>query len=233
MVPHRVAPRVVKLFLVVLSLSVLAACPKPGPTISKKDPAEITLPPNGSMQAFEQIERDLAKFDWGPAHDACDKCPAASNVTIRYTGSTKDISPGNGPAKLRIVALIRNYSTDDVLHTPSKTTFRANTKYLMWVHSKNSKATWGFIELGPGYESNPKELGLLVSCGHKDRTSLTDDADFKTCDDPYNASSSRRFIATAYAAPQGSSSQTVRVTSSISKPGWIGCDPDCCTGTMY
>lgn len=231
MVPHRVAPRVVKLFLLVMPLFLLAGCPKPGPTISKKDPAEITLPPKGSMQVFEHIERDLAKFDWGPAHDACDKCPVLSDVTIRYTGATKDISGAKGPANRRIVAFIENHSDQNVLHQPSKTTFKANTKYLMWVHSKNSKATWGFIELGPDYDANPKEIGLLKNC-EEDWTSPTDDANFKACGEAHDSTASSGLIERAYAAPQGQPSEAVRLTAYISKPGWIGCDPDCCTGTV-
>jgi len=142
---------------------------------------------------------------------------------------TKDIKPGNGPANLRIVALIQNHSNQDVMHTPSRTTFKANTKYLMWVHSRNSRAIWGFIELGERYSSKPEPIGLLESCGNG--PSPKDDADFKNCGDPHTASISSAWIKPAHAASRGASSQTARMAASISKPGWIGCDPDCCTGT--
>lgn len=226
MVPHRVAQRVAKLFFLVLPLFVFAGCPGPGPEkTTKKDPAEITLPGQGSALAFQQIERDLAKFDWGPAHNAeCQGCLSAGDVTIRYTGMTKDIKADDGPAKLRIVALIQNYSNQVVTHTLSRTTFKANTKYLMWVHSRSDKkATWGFIELGPGYDPDPKPIGLLKYCDHA-TPSPTDDADFKNCGDPYNASTPSRLIKSAYASTNAS--------PSISKSGWIACDPDCCTGTI-
>lgn len=226
MVPHRVAQRVARLFFLVLPLFVFAGCPGPGPEpTKKKDPAEITFPARPSLQAFQEIEKALAKFDWGPAHDApCQGCKSPGDVTIRYTGLTKDITEGNGPANRRVVALIQNYSTQNVEHTPSGTIFKANTKYLMWVHSRNDrKTTWGFIELGPGYDPDPKPIGLLKYCDHA-TPSPTDDADFKNCGDPYNASTPSRLIKSAYASTNAS--------PSISKSGWIACDPDCCTGTI-
>jgi hypothetical protein len=228
MVPHRVALRVVKLCFVVLPWSMLAACrTEPGPEISRKDPAEITLPKESfTPQLLERIERDLARFDWGPAHDRCDGCPAANDVTIRYTGKTKDIRGNNGPQQQRIVALIQNHSAQDVLHRPTNTTFSARTKYLMWVHrNKNSEAVWGFIELGPNYKPRPDNIWLLQHC--RDADSPTDDADFKNCGEKHAIHPSSGLIKRAYAAPQGSRS----LTAFISKPSWIGCDPDCCTGT--
>lgn len=229
MVPHRVAPRVAKLFLVVIPLSVLPACTERGQLSSAKKPAEITLPKGAlTPQVLETIERDLAKYDWGPAHDACDKCPAASDVTIRYVGKTKDIKGDDGPANRRIVALIQNYSTQDVLHEPTNWTFRPRTKYLMWVHSKNRKATWGFIELGDKYDANPQEIGRLEHCRNGD--SPTDDANFKGCKDAHDSNASSGLVRRAYAASEGASS-TAPASASISRPGWVGCDPDCCTGT--
>lgn len=221
MFPHQVAPRVARALFGLLSLLVLITCT--GQNMDgarKKKPAEIVLPPKGA-DTFQQIDRALAKFDWGPAHDAvCPGCPPPGDVTIRYTGMTKDIKPANGPANMRIVALIQNWSNQDVMHTPSGTTFKANTRYLMWVHSKNSKAVWGFIELGDAYDPNPKPIGLLELCGHKP-PSVYDDANFQDCSDPYVSNGG---IKTAYAAPT--------MAGSISKPGWVSCDPDCCTGTI-
>ena len=227
MVLYRVAPRVVKLCSVILPLSMVAACrPEPGPQISRKDPAEVPLPKESfTPQLVERIERDLARFDWGPARDGCDRCPAASDVTIRYTGRTKDISGNKGPQQQRIVALIQNHSAQDVLHEPTNTTFRAKTKYLMWVHSnKKSEAVWGFIELGPNYKPRPDNVWRLKNCGDPD--SPTDDAAFSNCGEKHASNSSSGLIKRAYAAPQGSPLAAI-----ISKLSWIGCDPDCCTGT--
>jgi hypothetical protein len=211
---------VARVLLGLLSLIVLITCTAPSTEgTRKKEPAEIPLPPKGA-DTFKKIDKALAKFAWGPAHDApCQGCGESDDVTIRYTGMTKDIKPGNGPAKLRIVALIQNWSNQDVTHTPSGTTFKANTRYLMWVHSKNSQAVWGFIELGDGYDPNPKPIGLLALCGHKP-PSVYDDANFQDCNDPYV---SRGGIKTAYAA--------TLMAAAISKPTWVSCDPDCCTGT--
>lgn len=228
MVPHRVALRVVKLCFVVLPWSLLAACrSEPGPQISRKDPAEIALPKESfTPQLLERIEKDLARFDWGPAHDGCDGCQAASDVTIRYTGKTKDIRGNNGPKQPRIVALIQNYSTQDVLHKPTNTTFSAKTKYLMWVHNNNKgQAVWGFIELGPNYKPRPDNIWELRNC--QDPPSPTDDANFRNCGERHASNSSGGLIKPAYAATQG----TPSLAPFISKPSWIGCDPDCCTGT--
>jgi hypothetical protein len=185
----------------------------------KKQPAEIPLPPKGP-DAIQKIEKALAKFEWGSSHDAvCQGCRSPDDVTIRWIGMTKDIKPGNGPGNLRIVALIQNWSNQAVLHTPSGTTFKPNMRYLMWVHSKNSKAVWGFIELGDGYDPNPTAIGLLQLCGHKP-PSVYDDANFQDCNDPYVAKGG---IKAAYAAST--------MAASIAKPTWVSCDPDCCTGT--
>jgi hypothetical protein len=134
---------------------------------------------------------------------------------------TKDIKADNGPAKLRIVALVENTSGQPVTHNPSAVVFKPNTKYLMWVNRRNDKkAVWGFIELGPDYTPTPQAVGLLIDCGHT-VSSPTDDADFKNCDD--YAFFQR--IKTAYAEPAAA--------AYIAKTGWVGCDPDCCTGTKY
>jgi hypothetical protein len=222
MIPQRVAQRVSGFFLVAFPLLVLSGCTRPvAVSATRNKPAVINLPPNGSLQAFQQIERELAKYDWGPAHDAaCQGCSGAGDVTIRYVGKTKDIKPSQGPAQLRIVALIQNYSNQDVVHTPSGTTFKAMTKYLMWVHSKNSKAVWGFIELGPGYDPNPKPIGQLYLCGHKP-PSQYDDANFQECEDRYPVNSTG-LVKTAYAS--------TTMAAEIPKKAWVSCDPDCCTG---
>lgn len=189
----------------------------------RNKPAEITLPAVGSPQAFAQILTDLSEYAWGPARYAdCNGCPARA-VSIRSTGLTHDIKVGSGPTKLRIVALVKNLSNQDVVHTPSGTTFLAGTDYLMWVSKRNdNKATWGFIELGPGYTSMPQPIGILHDCGHNSPPSgyYADDADFKDCKDLHYSGG----VQAAYAAPP-----TAVLT--ISKPGWVLCDPDCCTGT--
>lgn len=235
MVPYRVAPRVAKLWFVVLPLSMIAACSSgPGPQISKK-PAEIELPKETfGPPTLEKIEKALAKYEWGPAHDACDKdCGDPSDVTIRSIGKTKDIKGDSGPARRRIVALIQNYSAVEVLHEPSKWTFRPKTKYLMWVHSKGNKATWGFIELGDRYSASPVEIGRLMNCEppHEGPRSDRDDANFQDCKaPPPDSNASTGLITRAYAAPARTKSPAQSLPS-ITGPGWIGCDPDCCTGT--
>jgi len=224
MVLHRVAPRVASRFCLVLPLFVFAACGKSTPEPSTKRPAEITLPANPSQSAFDQIEKDLAEFESGAPHDAmCQGCLAP--VTIHSTGLTKDLRGDSGPAKLRIVALIHNTSSQPVEHTQSHTIFKASTKYLMWVHSqKDKKAVWGFIELGPDYTSTPNAKGLFENCVHTKQVpkSPTDDANFYDCDYVHV---SRGLIKSAYASPP-------QPFASISMPGWVACDPDCCTGTM-
>jgi len=223
MFPHRVAPRVAYRFCLALPFLVIGACAKQNAEPSKKEPAEITLPPNGTQAGFDQIEKDLAQFESGASHDAiCQGCVAP--VTIHSTGLTKDLRGESGPAKMRIVALIHNTSSQAVEHTPSNTVFQPNTKYLMWVHSqKDKKAVWGFIELGPNYTSKPKALGLFENCVHVKPVprSQTDDASFYDCDYVH---ASRGWIKSAYASPPQS-------TASISMAGWVACDPDCCTGT--
>jgi hypothetical protein len=218
--PYRFARRVAKLCTAVTVTFIFAGCPFPATRAPYKRPAEINLPPQGSAQAFEQIIRDLGQFDWGPAHYAqCVGCQTARDVSIRYTGRTKDVKANDGPLKMRIVALVENFSNQDVAHVPSTTTFKANTKYLMWVHSRGDrKATWGFIELGPDYTPNPKPIGLLTDCGHW-TPSPTDDANFKDCSDY------------AYFSGVQAAFGASGAVAYISKPGWIGCDPDCCTGT--
>jgi hypothetical protein len=218
--PYRFAQRAGRLCTAVMVTLVFTGCPLPATRAPYKKPAEINLPSQGSAQAFDQIIRDLGQFDWGPSHYAvCVGCRTARDVSIRYTGMTKDVKANAGPLKMRIVALVENSSNQDVTHVPSTTIFKANTKYLMWVHSRGDrKATWGFIELGAAYTPHPQAVGLLVDCGHK-KPSPTDDADFKDCSD-YAAFSG---VQTAYGAPPAA--------AYISKAGWIGCDPDCCTGT--
>jgi hypothetical protein len=192
---------------------------------SRTKPAEINLPAPNTLATYEQIERSLAEFDWGPAHNAaCQGGCQPGDVTIRSIGLTKDIKQDSGPAKLRIVALIQNYSNQPVTHTPSGTIFKAKTKYLMWVHSQNVRAVWGFIELGPSYESNPKYIGTLEDCRHYNKPKSTwDDANFQDCTAKYTTTVRKGWVQPAYAAVQG--------IASINLPGWITCDPDCCTGT--
>ncbi|HKR09277.1 MAG TPA: hypothetical protein VJS39_08820 [Gemmatimonadaceae bacterium] len=211
---------VIGMLLVVIAF---VGCP---PTVLRtppqNKPAEITLPQVGSPQAFAQIITDLSEYGWGPARYAeCNGCARA--VNIRSTGLTHDIKAGNGPTKFRIVALVTNLSHQDILHSPSGTTFLAGTQYLLWVSKRNdNKATWGFIELGPGYTSTPQPIGTLHDCGHQSppKDYYADDADFKDCKDlEYSGG-----VKAAYAAPP-------TAVLSISKPGWILCDPDCCTGT--
>jgi len=219
---YRFARRVVIFCTAVAVPFIFAGCPFPGTRAPYKRPAEINLPPKGTAQAFEQIISDLAQFDWGPSHYAqCVGCQTARDVSIRYTGMTKDVKANDGPLKMRIVALIENSSNQDVAHVPSSTTFKAKTKYLMWVHRQSDgQATWGFIELGDAYTPTPQPIGLLKDCGHT-KPSPTDDADFKDCSDYAFFTG----VQTAFGAPTAA--------ASITKPGWIACDPDCCTGTKY
>ena len=217
---YRFARRVVIFCTAVTVPFIFSGCPSPTTRAPYKRPAEINLPPKGTPQAFEQILRDLGQFDWGPSHyPDCAGC--ARDVSIRYTGKTKDVKAKDGPLKMRIVALIDNFSNEDVAHVPSSTTFKANTKYLMWVHRQSDgQATWGFIELGDAYTPTPKPIGLLKDCGHA-TPSPTDDADFYDC----SHYASFTGVQTAFGAPTAA--------AVITKPGWIGCDPDCCTGTKY
>jgi hypothetical protein len=217
---YRFARRVVIFCTAVTVTFVFAGCPLPTTRAPYKRPAEINLPPKGTPQAFEQILRDLGQFDWGPSHyPQCAGC--ARDVSIRSTGMTKDVKAKDGPPKMRIVALIDNFSNQDVAHVPSSTTFKAKTKYLMWVHRQSDgQATWGFIELGDAYTPTPQPIGLLKDCGHT-KPSPTDDADFKDCSDYAFFTG----VQTAFGAPTAA--------ASITKPGWIACDPDCCTGTKY
>jgi hypothetical protein len=200
----------------------LVACPAVGVRdVLRHDPAVITLPPRGTPGAFDKIIHDLGAYTWGPAHYAvCTGCQSAQDVSIRFTGKTKDVKPSDGPATLRIVALIRNWSTQEVLHQPSGVTFKPNTTYLMWAHrTKAKRAVWGFIELGSDYTDNPQPLGYLDSCGHPWKPSLHDDADFADC-------SKYAFLPSVPVANAAGG-----LMATISAPGWIACDPDCCTGT--
>jgi len=192
----------------------LAACHFRGiQTTARKKPAEISLPATGGPAEFKQIIDDLSAYAWGPGH-------VTNGVRIRSTGATKDIKAASGPAKLRIVALIENTSNQDVDHTPSGTTFKANTTYLMWVN-KGSKgqSQWGFIGLDNTYTNNPQPIGDLYWCKHT-KPSPDDDADFKDCGDDYNAFA---LVNKAQAAERPTA-------FAIAKAGWIACDPDCCTG---
>lgn len=228
MVSCRFAPRVGAVCLAIFAVIILDACPQPYvQPASRKKPAEIDLPAQNSLATYAQIERDLSRFDWGPAHDAvCKGGCQAGDVTIRSIGATKDIKQDSGPAKLRIVALIQNYSNHPVTHTPSHTIFKPKTKYLMWVHSRNTKAVWGFIELGQDYNSTPTYIGTLEDCRHHKPpkpVSTIDDANFQDCDAPYLLTHRGGWTQSAYAATQG--------LATIDLPGWVTCDPDCCTGT--
>jgi len=223
MISSRFTSRVPRFSPAALVFLALATCPSPvREPAPRKAPAVIKLPAQGSPQAFKDIEKALDKFDQGGAHDArCTGCLIPDAVTIKYVGKTKDLKPGNGPPKLRIVAIINNTSNGNVEHTPSGTTFMANTKYLMWVDSRNGKTVWGFIELGPKYTPNPDPIGLLEDCG--DKPSATDDADFKECGQHGSTTSSSGWVKSAYAATEA--------TAAISLRAWVACDPDCCTGT--
>jgi hypothetical protein len=231
MISFRVASRVAKSGIAVVALPLLAGCNQRIGTPIPIPPAEVTLPPKGTLISFDEVERALAKYQWGPAHDAyCQGCGTAGGVTIRSTGRTKDIKPDNGPANRRIVALIQNYSDRDVSHRPSGTTFKAKTKYLMWVGNRNSKAVWGFIELGPGYNPNPDPIGLLVACkGDHSGGNTWDDANFKKCDTAHALSGG---IQSAYASTRRQAPDSASMAAFIAEPGWVSCDPDCCTGTV-
>ena len=233
MMPHRVALRVANFFCLVGPVMALVACTA---ELARKKPAEINLPKTGSPAAFAQIEKDLAGYGFGQEHKLtsaqCPACRAPDAITIKSTGLTKDIKGINGPANLRIVALINNGSGEDVDLTPAsgtkQYTFKANTKYLMWAHSEGKKAIWGLIELGPAYDWHPKKIGSLDNCAHSTPypPTPTDDADFKDCNWKSSASG---WIKSAYASPLRP--PALLGPASITSPTWISCDPDCCTGT--
>src|SRR5437868_1224793 len=218
---HRLTHRIAHLSAAVIPL-IYSGC-STNKFATNKRPAEIILPHDGNPQTFKDIERALAEYDWGPTHYAeCFGCQTNRDVSIRYTGLTKDIKADDGPVKLRIVALIENTSSQGVEHRPSGVTFKPTTKYLMWVNRRNDKkAVWGFIELGTDYTPTPQAIGLLIDCHHRPKPNATDDADFKNCSDY----AFFRGTEAAYGASN--------TAAYILKTGWIGCDPDCCTGTKY
>lgn len=219
----RFATRVATVCLQILFLA-LVSCQQPLQTARKK-PAEVTLPAKGSLKAVQEVDKLLAKFEWGEAHDAaCAGC-APGDVTIRAIGLTKDLKGSKGPAHRRIVALIQNYSDQDVVHSLYKRTFKANTRYLMFVEGRKSdnKATWGFISLGDDYDPDIQPIGLFENCQVHKPASTIDDANFQECTDPYPPRTSSGWIKSAFAATMAG--------GTIAKPGWVSCDPDCCTGT--
>jgi hypothetical protein len=221
----RFATRVATVCLQVLPLLLFVACQQQM-AVPPKRPAEVPLPPKGP-KAVQEVDKLLAKFEWGEGHDArCQGC-APGDVGIRPIGLTRDIKGSKGPDKRRIVALIENYSDQDVGHTLYSRTFKKNTRYLMFVEGRKSdgKAMWGFISLDSDYDPNTPPIGLLVNCpSHQDKPHSTiDDANFQDCDDPYPPRSASGWVKSAFAA--------TTAAASISKPGWVSCDPDCCTGT--
>ena len=230
MICSRFATRVAAVCLQVLCLAVVS-CRQPLQTPRKK-PAEVTLPAKGSPKAIQEVDKLLAKFEWGEAHDApCPGC-APGDVSIRPIGLTQDIKGSKGPDKRRIVAMIENYSDQDVIHTLYNWTFKANTRYLMFVEGRKSdgKAMWGFIRLDKDYDPDIDPIGRLKNCQdhkadslHKEAAKI-DDAYFMECTDPYPPRVSSGWIKSAFAA--------TRLPGSMSKPGWVSCDPDCCTGTI-
>jgi len=210
---------------------VFGACPQPTMQGTRKKPAEVTLPPKSSLKAVQEVDKLLAKFEWGEAHDVtCNGC-ADGDLLIRPIGLTKDIKGSKGPDRRRIVALIQNYSDQNIDHTLYHWTFKANTKYLMFVEGRKSdgKAMWGFIRLDSDYDPDIEPIGRLKNCQDHDADSQhkqaadKDDAYFMDCSDPYPPRVSSAWIKSAFAA--------TRAGASMSKPGWVSCDPDCCTGT--
>jgi hypothetical protein len=185
----------------------------------------VTLPAKGSPNAVQEVDKLLAKFEWGEAHDAdCAGC-APGDVSIRSIGLTKDLKGSKGPGHRRIVALIQNYSKQDVNHSLYNWTFKENTRYLVFVDARkgDQKTTWGFISLGNDYDPDIKPIGLLENCPNHRPPSEIDDANFQNCGDPYPSRTSSWWIKSAFAATSAA--------AIISKPAWVSCDPDCCTGT--
>lgn len=232
MISSRFATRVATVCLQVLPVLLFVACQQQM-AVPPKQPAEVTLPAKGSPKAIQEVDKLLAKFEWGEAHDApCQGC-GTGDVSIRPIGLTKDLKGSQGPDKRRIVALIQNYSDQDVdhlqydvNHKPYKWTFKANTRYLLFIDSRKSdkKTTWGYIPLDSDYDPEIKPIGFLENCPDHKPKSTIDDANFQECTDPYPPRTSSVWVKSAFAA--------TRAAATISKPGWVSCDPDCCTGTV-
>ena len=226
MISSRFAIRIALACRRILPLLVIVACqPQPMQT-SRKKPAEAPLPAKGSANALREVDKLLAKYEWGEAHDApCAGC-APGDVSIRVIGLTKDLKGSKGPDHRRIVALIQNFSDQDVVHSLYKRTFKANTRYLMFVDVRkpDNKATWGFISLDSEYDPEIAPIGLFENCKVHRPASQIDDANFQECGDPYPPQASSSWIKSAFAAAAAAG-------GTISKPGWVSCDPDCCTGT--
>jgi hypothetical protein len=224
MISYRSGSRVLRIGLAMFASVVVAACRPSIRETPREKPAEIALPSQGSLIAFEDIRKALVEFPRGPGHFAdCQGCTDPRSVSIQSIGLTKDIKAGAGPAKMRVVAMIHNYSTDPVQHTSSRVTFKSGTDYLMWIAREKggTRAVWGLIELGPDYANGFKPIGPLNDCGHY--TSKISEADFRDCTKEVTGKKViGGFIKSAYAAP------VMQATITLST--WISCDPGCCTG---
>ncbi|HZE07576.1 MAG TPA: hypothetical protein VE110_02365, partial [Gemmatimonadaceae bacterium] len=158
----------------------------------------------------------------------CDGCKQDHEVQIHVIGKTTDVKPGNGPSNRRIVAVIRNKSDEPVRHDSSQFIFQPNSYYLVTVSrgvGADANAKWGLVPFKIGADLR-KVIGNLEGCGHRRWRfrRRPSDAAFLNCGDVHTASSRIHFVKTAYAAPQP-------LMASITKRGWISCDPDCCTGS--
>lgn len=181
-----------------------------------------TLTANDSARVDSMIN-SVAREGW---HDApCDSCSAPGEVQIRAISKTTDIKAHNGPANLRVVAVIRNTSNEDVKHGPSHFVFKAHGVYLLFVSRRpdpDSVAVWGFTRFKIGSVLSP--IDSLEECEHQTNPSRKDDANFYNCGDAHAQARGVSLVKSAQAA-----SRPV-TTATIPRRGWISCDPDCCTG---
>jgi hypothetical protein len=205
-------------FLMSLNIFACRPTPEPLPVIAVSD----TLSAQDSVRIATQLTR--ARGGW---HDApCVGCQQPGEVQIHVVGKTTDIKAKDGPMTPRAVAVIRNRSDEDVVLGPTNFRFQAKHWYLMIVSrgsGADTNAKWSLIPFKIGADFRPV-IGDLVDCGDPPTNPKIDDAGFYNCGDRHYGSASIHLIKTAYAARRA-------LLATITKTGWISCDPDCCTGS--
>jgi hypothetical protein len=209
------------------------ASPPPG-----ERPAEIVLPPSGSLGNAAAVRLQLALFRRGDTHThtrpaTCTGCTV--KVEIKSIGMTRDIVPLNGPRHFRIVAWIRNTDPTD---TENVYRLKPQTDYLMWIDSAPlspdglSRTIWGLVELplatGPLTRDT---IGYVRRCPTPHPTpSKVSDADFKECE--YSHAPARTAARTdvfSHALFDQGATPTARNVFSASK-AWFDCGGYCCSG---